>query len=90
MKAVLFALAAGLCWGIGEVCTKSVLHSGKVGPLTAIDELEAFGREGVLAMVADSTNILNPGKSGSEAEVRESLTGLIGRISNRVVVTNFG
>ncbi len=36
MKAVLLALGAGVCWGIGEVCTKSVLHSGKVGPLTAI------------------------------------------------------
>ncbi|MFO0828990.1 MAG: DMT family transporter [Phycisphaerales bacterium] len=36
MKATLLALGAGLCWGIGEVCTKSVLHSGKVGPLTAI------------------------------------------------------
>ena len=36
MKAVLFALVAGLCWGVGEVCTKSVLHSKEVGPLTAI------------------------------------------------------
>jgi uncharacterized membrane protein len=36
MKAVLFALLAGVCWGIGEVCTKSVLHSKEVGPLTAI------------------------------------------------------
>lgn len=36
MKAVLFALLAGVCWGIGEVCTKSVLHTKEVGPLTAI------------------------------------------------------
>jgi uncharacterized membrane protein len=36
MKPVLLAIAAGLCWGIGELCTKSVLHSGKVGPITAI------------------------------------------------------
>jgi ribonuclease J len=40
-------------------------------------------------MVADSTNILNPGTSGSEAEVRDSLTGLIGRMRNRVVLTTF-
>jgi uncharacterized membrane protein len=33
---MLLALAAGLCWGIGEVFTKSVLHTGRVGPLTAI------------------------------------------------------
>lgn len=36
MKAVLLAVAAGLCWGIGEVATKSVLHAGRVGPLTAL------------------------------------------------------
>jgi transporter family protein len=36
MKAVLIALAAGLCWGIGEVFTKSVLHGREIGPLTAI------------------------------------------------------
>lgn len=36
MKAILFAALAGLCWGVGEVFTRSVLHTGKVGPITAI------------------------------------------------------
>lgn len=36
MQAVVFAILAGLCWGIGEVFTKSVLHSRQVGPLAAI------------------------------------------------------
>lgn len=36
MNALLIAVAAGLCWGIGELFTKSVLHSGQVGPITAI------------------------------------------------------
>jgi transporter family protein len=36
MKVFLLAALAGLCWGIGEVFTKSVLHTGKIGPLTAI------------------------------------------------------
>ncbi|MCI0631307.1 MAG: EamA family transporter [Phycisphaerales bacterium] len=36
MNAIILAVLAGLCWGIGEVFTKSVLHSGKIGPLTAI------------------------------------------------------
>ncbi len=36
MRATLLAVAAGLCWGIGELCTKSVLHGHKIGPLTAI------------------------------------------------------
>ena len=75
----------------------NVLHTGDwkldpaplVGPLTATDDLEAFGREGVLAMIGDSTNILNPGTSGSEAEVRDSLRALIGGLANRVVLTTF-
>jgi transporter family protein len=36
MHAILFAVLAGLCWGIGELFTRSVLHSQQVGPLTAI------------------------------------------------------
>jgi uncharacterized membrane protein len=36
MKAILLAAAAGLCWGVGEVFTKSVLQSGQIGPITAI------------------------------------------------------
>jgi ribonuclease J len=75
----------------------NVLHTGDwkldpaplVGPLTATDDLETFGREGVLAMVGDSTNILNPGTSGSEAEVRDSLGALIGGLEHRVVLTTF-
>lgn len=36
MLAIVFAVLAGLCWGVGEVFTKSVLHSRQVGPLAAI------------------------------------------------------
>jgi len=36
MKAILFAVLAGLFWGVGELFTKSVLHSKQVGPLTAL------------------------------------------------------
>lgn len=36
MNAILLAIGAGLCWGVGELFTKSVLHTGKVGPITAI------------------------------------------------------
>ncbi len=75
----------------------NILHTGDwkldpapmVGPLTRTDDLEAFGHEGVLAMIGDSTNILKPGTSGSEAEVRDSLMELIGRQTTRVVLTTF-
>ena len=36
MKSVLLAVGAGLCWGIGEVCTRSALHDGRIGPIGAI------------------------------------------------------
>jgi drug/metabolite transporter (DMT)-like permease len=32
MKAVVLAVLAGLCWGVGEVCTRSVLHAREIGP----------------------------------------------------------
>lgn len=33
---MLLAIAAGLCWGVGEVATRSALHSKEVGPFAAI------------------------------------------------------
>jgi ribonuclease J len=48
-----------------------------------------LGEEGVLAMVCDSTNALNPGSSGSEAEVRANLNKLVGTLKGRVAVAAF-
>lgn len=36
MKAAFLAILAGVCWGVGEFFTKQVLHTGRVGPITAI------------------------------------------------------
>jgi uncharacterized membrane protein len=36
MNAILLAVAAGLCWGAGELFTKSALHTKQIGPLAAI------------------------------------------------------
>ncbi|MFO1039984.1 MAG: ribonuclease J [Geminicoccaceae bacterium] len=60
-----------------------------VGTPSETDALEDLGKEGVLALVCDSTNALSPGTSGSEAEVRESLIDLISHQPKRVVVTTF-
>lgn len=35
-SALLLAVLAGVCWGVGEVCTKAVLHTHRVGPFMAI------------------------------------------------------
>lgn len=63
-----------------------VLHTGdwKIDPKpqlgTGVDDaaLRAAGKEGVLAMVCDSTNVFSPGIAGSEEGVRTELTKLIG------------
>jgi ribonuclease J len=75
----------------------TVLHTGdwKLDPDPLIglpaDEaaLRRLGDEGVLAMICDSTNALRPGRSGSEAELRRSLTELVGRYDARVAVACF-
>ena len=36
MNATILAVLAGLLWGVGEFFTKQVLHTHRVGPLTAI------------------------------------------------------
>ncbi len=75
----------------------NILHTGDwkmdpnpmVGPLTDEATLAALGREGVLAMVCDSTNALVEGHSGSEGDVRKALAKLIKGIKGRVAVTCF-
>jgi ribonuclease J len=74
-----------------------VMHTGDwkldpaplVGERAAVEQLEAFGEGGVLAMIGDSTNAMVPGSSGSEAEVRDSLVELIAAQPNRVALTTF-
>ena len=75
----------------------TILHTGDwkfdpdplIGPTADEAALRRVGDEGVLALVGDSTNALRPGTSGSEAELRRSLTDLIGRYDARVAVACF-
>jgi bacterial/archaeal transporter family protein len=36
MQAILFAVLAGLCWGVGEIFSKKALNTGMVGPMTVL------------------------------------------------------
>jgi len=75
----------------------TVLHTGDfkidpnplIGKPTDEAKISAAGDAGILAIVCDSTNATIEGKTGSEAEVRESLTELIGRCKQRVAVACF-
>lgn len=74
-----------------------VVHSGDwkldCGPVIGrpVDEaaLSRLGCEGVLALVCDSTNVFEQGRSGSEASLLDPLTALIHDRTGRVVVTCF-
>lgn len=75
----------------------NILHTGDwkidpdplLGEATDIAGLTAFGDEGVLAMVCDSTNVFTPGRAGSEAAVKSSLSTLLSGMKGRVAVTAF-
>jgi ribonuclease J len=60
-----------------------------VGNPTDLKKLKQLGNEGVLALVGDSTNVFNKEPSGSEGDLRESLTQLISSCKKAVVVTTF-
>lgn len=86
MQALMIRTAAG-----------NILHTGDwkfdpdpvVGNKSNEDVLKACGDEGILALVCDSTNVFNPGVSGSEGELRKSLIDIIAGCPKMVVATTF-
>lgn len=75
-----------------------VVHTGdwklNVDPIlgqgTDVETLKALGKEGVLALVCDSTNVFGTQTDKTEADVKETLTRLIGEYPNRqIAVTCF-
>ena len=75
----------------------TVLHTGDwkldpdpvVGGAAEQETLRKMGDDGVLAIVCDSTNVFEEGESGSEADLLDSLTEVIGKCENRVAVGCF-
>ena len=75
----------------------TILHTGdwKIDPNPliggSIDEkkLKEIGEKGVAAMICDSTNIFNPGRAGSESDVRDSLVKIMEIKTKRILVTSF-
>jgi len=75
----------------------TVIHTGDwkfdpdplLGLPTDFEALRRVGKEGVLALVGDSTNVFTRGHSGSESEVRASLIELLGRFDGRIAVSCF-
>jgi ribonuclease J len=60
-----------------------------VGDPTDEEKIRSLGREGVRALICDSTNAFREGRSPSETEVAESLKAIIAKAKRRVAVTTF-
>lgn len=76
----------------------TIMHTGdwKIDPMPLVGDatnesrLIELGKEGILAMVCDSTNVFTEGQSGSEQTVRDELIKQIGQYPNdRVTIACF-
>ncbi len=75
----------------------TIVHSGDwkfessplLGEPADIEELKRLGKEGVLALISDSTNIFTPNEDKTEKDVRDSLTTLFAHFTRRIIVTCF-
>jgi len=75
----------------------TIFHTGdwKVDPNPLVgkkineEKLKKIGKENVLAMVCDSTNVFSIGRAGSEADVRKNMLDIMARQKNRILVTSF-
>ena len=75
----------------------TILHTGdwKCDPNPLIGDsinekrLKEIGNEGVVVMICDSTNVFNPGRAGSENDVRNSLLKIMRNVNKRIIVTSF-
>ncbi|MFI3253421.1 MAG: ribonuclease J [Eubacteriales bacterium] len=75
----------------------TVIHTGdfKIDPtpiqggMIDLGRFGALGKEGVLCMMADSTNVTNPGYTRSERSVGASFDALFKGCKERIIVTTF-
>ncbi len=75
----------------------TVIHTGDFkidytpidGRVTDLGRLAELGREGVLLLMADSTNVERPGYTMSERTVGETFMNLFGKAAGRIIVAMF-
>ena len=64
-------------------------HTPVDGKRTDLARFAAYGEEGVLALMSDSTNALVPGHGPSEKTVGNALGNIFANITGRIIVTTF-
>ena len=86
--AVAFAIKCpvGTCVHTGDFKIDATPIQGGMMDLARLGEL---GKEGVLALLADSTNVEKPGYTRSERSVGASFDGLFRGCEERIIVTTF-
>ena len=80
-----------------ETPVGNILHTGdwKCDPDPLIGEnintrrLKEIGKEGVITMICDSTNVFSAGRAGSELDVRKNMLKVFERLNKRVIITSF-
>lgn len=85
--------AFGLCV---ETPEGRLVHTGDfkiderpLGPATDLERFAELGRDGVLALLSDSTNSERPGRTRSEREVGEALEPIFAEAEGRILVSTF-
>ncbi len=80
-----------------ETPVGNILHTGdwKCDPDPLIGEninskrLKEIGKEGVITMICDSTNVFSAGRAGSELDVRKNMLKVTERLNKRIIITSF-
>ena len=74
----------------------TILHTGDfkidftpVGPNAEYEKLTRLGNDGLLLLLADSTNAMTEGFSSSEKSVGESIKDLFSHIKERIIIATF-
>ncbi len=80
-----------------ETPAGTIVHSGDYkfdqtpidGRVTDVDKLARLGQAGVLALLADSTNVESEGSTGSESQVGQAFHRIFAEAPGRVVMASF-
>ena len=80
-----------------ETPVGNILHTGdwKCDPDPLVGEninskrLKEIGKEGVITMICDSTNVFSAGRAGSELDVRKNMLKVTERLNKRIIITSF-
>ena len=65
-----------------------LIQNPLIGEKINSNRLKEIGKEGVLAMICDSTNVFSMGKAGSELDVRKSMLNIMSSLKKRIIIAS--